>query len=688
MKALFSSPLFIVGLAVRVTLIILATPTPMKEWYVPFLNVSTEHFALDPWGVWLNHAGSSVAFPYGYAMWLTFVPLILLCKLFALPLAYGYGSTLLVADFALLHLLRRLVPGRDLALLATYWLSPIVILASYGLGFNDLVPVLFLALSLTFVRETRPTFAGLACMLAVSAKLSMVLALPFFFIYLLHSRVLKKFLPQLLKGIAFGAVFSIFPMLLSSGGLQMIFSNPELEKVFRLSFGVGGNNEVYIIPLVYFLMLYAAGRIRRLNFELFSAMLGLAFLLVVLMTPASPGWFIWVVPLLVTYQIRGDRVAIMLTTVFAALYVVTNILISQHAFATLPNSLLTGVFHWSSLSSGHAISLLHTIMVAAGASLALRILRDTVSRNDYFRLSQAPFVIGIAGDSGAGKDTFADAIKGLFGSHSVTMLSGDDYHLWDRQKPMWQVMTHLNPRANDLQQFADDLVALIDGKSIQSRHYDHQSGRRGHPGSIDSNDIIIASGLHTLYLPILRECYGLSVYLDMDERLRKHFKLQRDVGHRGHTTEKVLETLAKREPDSIRFIKSQAHHADLVLSLRPVDPRMLEELDEKRPLRLKLVARSSRGLNEMSLTRVLVGICGLHVDMVPSTDGIAGEITIEGETSAADIAQATQIICPRILEFLDTQPKWRDGVMGLMQLITLSHINQALTRRIYLNRTT
>ena len=35
----------------------------------------------------------------------------------------------------------------------------------------------------------------------------------------------------------------------------------------------------------------------------------------------------------------------------------------------------------------------------------------------------------------------------------------------------------------------------------------------------------------------------------------------------------------------------------------------------------------------------------------------------------------------RILEFLDIKPAWKDGMVGLMQLITLSHVNQALTKR-------
>jgi uridine kinase len=316
-------------------------------------------------------------------------------------------------------------------------------------------------------------------------------------------------------------------------------------------------------------------------------------------------------------------------------------------------------------------------MVATGIILAVRIWRETVSRNDYFRLSRKPFVLGIAGDSGAGKDTFANAIKELFGHHSVTTLSGDDYHLWDRQKPMWQVMTHLNPRANDLEGFANDLVALTDGKSIKSMHYDHQSGRMSRPFKIKSNDIIIASGLHALYMPILRECYNLSVYLDIDEGLRRHFKLQRDVNQRGHTVERVLSSFEKREPDSVRFIRPQATHADLVLSLQPIHPRM----SGKQPLRFKLVACSRHGLNELSLTRVLIGVCGLHVDMAMSQDTSRVELTIEGESSAQDIELAARMICPRIFEFLDIYPKWQDGVVGLMQLITLSHINQALTKR-------
>jgi uridine kinase len=680
MKKLFLNPLFWAGLVLRVTLVALALPTPVTEWYVPFLGASAAQINLDPWALWLAQGGSPNAFPYGYVMWMAFLPFTLLCKLLGLPLLYAYGATLATADFALLLLLRRMIQVSDNLLLAIYWLSPIVILASYLLGFNDLIPVFLLTLSLYLARQSRFRWSGVICVAAISAKLSMMLALPFFLIYLLHNRSLRQYLPQFLKGLMIGTFVAVLPFLFSPAGMNMLFSNPEMDKVYRLAFNLDGKTVIYLLPLVYLLMLYVTWRIQRLNFELFNAMMGMAFLLVVLMTPASPGWFIWAIPLLVTYQAASDRVGIALTTIFSVLYVLGNLLLDPH-YLTMLSQWTSGGLLIAEPLAGHVASLVHTTMVATGIILAVRIWRTNVNRNDYFRLSRKPFVIGVAGDSGAGKDTFSDAIKGLFGGHSVTTLSGDDYHLWDRQQPMWQVMTHLNPMANDLEGFANDLVALTDGKAIHARHYNHQTGRMSRPFSTRSNDFIIASGLHALYMPILRECYNLSVYLDIDEKLRRHFKIDRDVNKRGHTMEKVLASFERREPDSARFIRPQAHHADLVLSLMPIHSRMLEDLNDKHPLRFKLVARSRHGLNELSLTRVLVGICGLHVDIVASHDGTEVEIAIEGETSAQDIEMAAKMVCPRIFEFLDIRPEWKDGVMGLMQLITLSHINQALIKR-------
>ena len=647
---------------------------------MPFLNSSINTINIDPWQVWIDQGGAAIAFPYGYAMWLFLLPFTLICKTLSIPLAYGYGCSLIAADFGLLLVLRKLLKTKNWVLLAIYWLSPISLIASYCLGFNDLIPVFLLMAAIYLLRDHYLILSGMLLIAAISAKLSMILSLPFFLIYLFHNRNLRQIFNQYLIGIGAGFVIFFLPFLYSQAGLGMLASNPEVEKIYQLSISLVSDVVVHLVPLSYLLMLYAAWRVRRMNFELFNAILGIAFLLVVLLTPASPGWFIWILPLLVAYQVSGDRTAVYLVSIFSGLYVLSAILfVSSNQIVALLSTL--GLDEISS----RIVSLTYTTMVAAGIVLAVRIWRETVIRNDFFRLSRKPFVIGIAGDSGAGKDTLANAIAGLFGSHSVATISGDDYHLWDRHQPMWQVMTHINPAANDLESFAKNLVALTDGRSVQASHYNHDTGKMSTPFTVKSNDIIIASGLHTLYLPILRECYDLSIYLDIDEDLRTFFKIQRDVQKRGYTIDRVLDSLAKRKPDSEKFIRPQAAFADLIFSLRPIHPSTLADMQsatytESSP-RLKLVVKSRHGFNELSLKRVLIGVCGLHVDMNTNNDASEVELSIEGDTSAQDIKMAAQMICPQVFEFLDLQPQWQNGVVGLMQLITLSHINQALTRR-------
>ena len=675
-------PIFMVGLTARLLLIVCMVPSVATEWYVPFIDTSTSMLTADPWSTWINSGGDPVAFPYGYAMWLAFLPMTLLVKLIGLPMLFAYYSTLLVADIFFLMALRSLIPDRQRFLLLAYWLSPIIILVSYGLGLNDLIPALLLCLSMVFIQKVNLKVAGIFLALAVSAKLSMVAAVPFFMIYLFNNRSLRSRLNVFLSGFAISIFLLWLPFLFSEDGIHMLFGNPEMGKVFQLTIGLTDDVSIYVVPVLYFAMLYLVWRLRRMNFELFNANIGMAFLLIVLIVPASPGWFVWCFPFLVLHQALSGRMAILSVGVFSATYVVSTLVVTELNFANGSVFSLGEVLRASGYFGSQTIFLLHSVMVAIGIVLGIRIWRESVIRNDFFRLTRNPFVLGVAGDSGAGKDTFADAVIGLFGQHSAVKLSGDDYHLWDRQKPIWQVITHLNPMANNLEGFCKDLVSLTDGRKILTRHYDHETGRMSKPFRIESKGFIVASGLHALYLPIQRDCYDLKIFLDIDENLRRHFKLKRDVKQRGHRVEQVISSLKKREADSQRFIYPQHRYADLILSLHPIHPRMLDDINDTNPLRLKLIVETANTLNELSIHRVLVGVCGLHVDI---TDGRLEnhiKMTIEGEVSAADCDVAAKLLCPQILDFLDIQPKWLDGMIGLMQLITLCHISQALLKRV------
>ena len=137
----------------------------------------------------VTSGGSFDAFPYGNAMWLTFYPFILITNFFGLPVELGFNFCILIADIVLLLSLQRLLPERQRLLLIAYWCSPIVILASYAYGLNDIVPALFLTLSIVFLSRYSLYLAGFFLAIAISAKLSMAMAAPFFAVYLYNNKV-------------------------------------------------------------------------------------------------------------------------------------------------------------------------------------------------------------------------------------------------------------------------------------------------------------------------------------------------------------------------------------------------------------------------------------------------------------------------------------------------------------------
>jgi hypothetical protein len=117
------------------------------------------------------------------------------------------------------------------------------------------------------------------------------------------------------------------------------------------------------------------------------------------------------------------------------------------------------------------------------------------------------------------------------------------------------------------------------------------------------------------------------------------------------------------------------------MSLSALNHDMLKDLNNFSTPRLKLTVTIRNSYNELALHRVLVGFCGLHVDLVSDSTGSQIMLTIEGESTADDVAQAAILLSPRTLEYLDEQPVWHDGMLGIMQIIVFSQLNQLITKK-------
>jgi phosphoribulokinase len=184
-------------------------------------------------------------------------------------------------------------------------------------------------------------------------------------------------------------------------------------------------------------------------------------------------------------------------------------------------------------------------------------------------MNHRPIILGIVGDSGAGKTTLTRGIAQILGKENITVIGTDDYHRYDRSQRAEIGITALHPDCNHLDIMQQHLTLLRTGQSILKPIYNHHTGTFDPPEYVKPNKFLIVEGLLGYSTRALRDCYDVKVYLAPSESLRMGWKIKRDTLKRGYNEAQVLAELQKREADSEQFIRPQRKWADLVVSFYP-----------------------------------------------------------------------------------------------------------------------
>jgi phosphoribulokinase len=199
-----------------------------------------------------------------------------------------------------------------------------------------------------------------------------------------------------------------------------------------------------------------------------------------------------------------------------------------------------------------------------------------------------PVVLGIVGDSAAGKNTITQGLVNLLGPESVTHVCTDDYHKYDRKERAERGITPLNPDCNFLDVLEQHIERLHNGQPILKPVYDHATGKLIRPEYVQPKQFVVVEGLLSFSSPTLRQFFDVKVYLDPPEEVRKQWKIKRDTIYRGYTTDEVLAEMERREPDSREFIRPQRMYADLVVRFYPPSGVSLREAGPNLNVRLVL----------------------------------------------------------------------------------------------------
>lgn len=184
-------------------------------------------------------------------------------------------------------------------------------------------------------------------------------------------------------------------------------------------------------------------------------------------------------------------------------------------------------------------------------------------------MTRRPIILGIVGDSAAGKSTLTGGLVKLLGEDRVTHVCVDDYHKYDRAERRALNITPLHPDCNYLDIFELHLERLHYGQPILKPVYLHTTGTHGRPEYVKPREFVIVEGLLGFHTATMRQFYDVKVYLDPPEAMRRQWKIRRDTTRRGYTVEQVLADLERREPDSEAFIRPQRSYADIVVRFYP-----------------------------------------------------------------------------------------------------------------------
>jgi phosphoribulokinase len=283
-----------------------------------------------------------------------------------------------------------------------------------------------------------------------------------------------------------------------------------------------------------------------------------------------------------------------------------------------------------------------------------------------------PVILGVVGDSAAGKTTITRGLVRALGEENITHVCTDDYHRYDRKQRAELGITPLHPDCNHVDIIGQHLRHLRAGEPILKPVYRHSDGMFDPPVLVTPARFTVVEGLLGYHSAEMREVYDVRVFLEPPEELRRRWKVQRDCSRRGYTTDQVLAELDRREADSEEFIRPQERYADIVVSF-------LAAGDDPEHLSAELVLRPSLQ----------------HPDLAPFIDGergisladVAGEwlVRIPGDLDhevAAGIEEAiwermhfaSHLRSERLGEFTIGTDLHRSESLALVQLLVLYHL--------------
>ena len=213
--------------------------------------------------------------------------------------------------------------------------------------------------------------------------------------------------------------------------------------------------------------------------------------------------------------------------------------------------------------------------------------------------------------------------------------------------------------------------------------YDHDTGQLTRPELVEPREFVIVEGLLPLYSKLTRACFDIAVYLDPPERIRREWKVSRDVRKRGYTVDQVLAELERREPESAQFIRPQRAHADIVVRFAPAEGH---DDTSNSPLSVELMLRPTVRHTGLRGLLAEIGQRTVQLRLIRDEDGIPVDaLHVHGYAPREESRMVQKAIWSRlglgdgdpVATLGDVGNGRRSESLAITQLVVLDHLLRA-----------
>lgn len=688
-KKIFLNKWFLAILVFKILLSFFFAADVVSQGFIPFINYYIDSgFSGSPYEIFPKLINPK-AFPYPPLMFWLLSPLLLILSFFSnidsfLGL-FVLRLPIIFADILVYVILCKLLETKEDKVLWFYWASPILIFINYFHGQLDAIPTAALLTALFFLFKDKFKTAFIILGLGMAIKTHLLAALPLFAVYLYIKKISPLKIILLSLSSLFTTLIFVFPYLNNAGYINMVIKAEEQNRLFLLNFPYGFEHiKFYFAPGLYLILLFRFASYRKINHDLFMVIMALIFSVLVILVPPMPGWFYWSIPFLAYFYIKqsgAPNINFWILNLAYILYFIfqeNSSVMQSFQFISPSLAQLQTPYDYLNSIGLPAEKISNLLFTGLSASMALNLIwcyKAGIKSNRFYKNKAKPILIGIAGDSGSGKTTFGISLKKIFSAANCIEIQGDDVHKWPRGHKNWELLTHLNPKSNNLHLEINHALELKDGDCIQRPHYDHSTGKFTEPVTIESNRFVLFSGLHTLYLKRLRDILDIKIFLEPDESLRTHWKIVRDIKERGYSKEKVMQQLEKRANDSNKFIKPQREKADLIFSYLPAKKiENMGSLKEKVKIKLRIYCE-----NSLYIEPLIEEFChsDLKIRYWHESDLNTQCVEFSGKVTAEEIKKAAYNLVPNLQELLyNNEPEFEKGYRGIRQLFVLYYLSE------------